>query len=72
MLKTEKNGAQISSFEYRFDEEVRNLKNCSIRTLIDQHPTFFKNTLKFHDWESSMGYLMENKEVALRFWSNDR
>jgi hypothetical protein len=69
MLKTGKDSTQISSFELRFDEDVKRLQERSIRELDAQHPKFFKNMIEFDDWKSSMQYLMDSKDEVLKFWS---
>ena len=84
LLKSEKSGTYISSFEVRFNEEVNLLKERSVKALIECHPQFFRhmvNTLvvsiprsyvniaKYDDWDSAMKYLKENKQVALQFWN---
>ena len=68
MLRTEKTATQISSFEWRFEEDVNLLKQRSIDVLIQCHPTFFQQTLEFNDWESAMKFLTEHQGSALQFW----
>ena len=68
LLKTNKNSAQISSFEISFDEDVRLLKFRSIRAFIECHPRFFQSMIEFDDWDSAMAHLQQNKEIALKFW----
>tara|TARA_R110002020_G_scaffold418257_2_gene627494 strand:- start:239 stop:580 length:342 start_codon:yes stop_codon:yes gene_type:complete len=74
MLKTEKSGAQISSYEYRFDDEADSLKKNSINVLLELHPSFFQNILEFDDWGSAMEFLMKNQKGVYEFWNikNDR
>jgi len=71
MLKTEKGSTQISTFQYRFEEDVRILKEKSIRELLNQHPKVFRNIIEFDDWPSAMRYLMEHKAETLAFWERD-
>ena len=70
MLRTEKESNQISSFEYRFEEDVKFLKQSSIRQLINLHPQIFHETIQFDDWESAMEFLTEHQNSALYFWNN--
>jgi len=74
MLKSEKGPTHISSFEYRFEEDVRHLKERSIRELVQQHPEIFRQVIDFEDWPTAMRFLMENRAHTLTFWnkSNDR
>ena len=68
MLKSGKNSTQISTFEFRFEQDVQMLKRRSISTLLTCHPPFFRSQLTFKDWEGAMEYLEENREAALKFW----
>ena len=68
MLKSEKNSTQISTFEFRFEQDVQKLKRRSISTLLSCHPEFFRSQLEFDDWKSAMEYLQKNKSTALKFW----
>lgn len=70
MLRTEKGSSQISSFEYRFEEEVRLLKENSVRQLVNLHPRVFHDIVQFEDWTSAMDFLTEHRGSALSFWSN--
>ena len=70
MLRTEKESNQISSFEYRFEEDVKFLKQSSIRQLINLHPQIFHETIQFDDWESAMEFLTEHQNSALYFCNN--
>ena len=74
MLKSEKGPTEISSFEYRFDQDVSHLKDRSVSALKILHPPFFKNTLDFQDWETAMEYLHTHREAVYKFWEpeNDR
>jgi len=71
MIRAEKGAAQITSFELRFDEDVRALKERSIQLLMREHPPFFQTAIEFDDWDSSMEHLMDNKEMILEFWMRD-
>lgn len=71
MLKAEKGSTQISSFEYRFGEDVRMLKERSIQELLQQHPKVFRRIIEFDDWPSAMRFLMEHKAETLAFWERD-
>ena len=68
MLKSGKNSTQISTFEFRFEQDVQTLKRRSISTLLACHPAFFRSQLEFDDWKSAMAYLQKNKSTALKFW----
>ena len=68
MIKSEKNGSQISLFEIRFEEEINQFQERAIDVLLYCHPPFFRQMMEFDDWESAMSFLDENKESALQFW----
>jgi len=70
MLRTERKSPEISSFEYKFDEEVRMIKDRAITQLINQHPRLFRDTIEFTDWNSSMAFLTKYKGSILSFWRN--
>jgi len=71
MLKSEKKAAQISSFEFRFEEDVRALKERSIQMLKELHPAFFKQMLDFDNWDEASAFLIKHKEVAWKFWERE-
>ena len=48
--------------------QLQQLKDNSIEYLINMHPKFYKDALKFDDWHSSMKYLKENEETIFKFW----
>ena len=68
MARTEKNAHQIGLFQYRYEEDVRMLKERSIEALIALHPEMFRDTVEFDDWAGGMRYLMEFRAPALQFW----
>tara|TARA_R100001163_G_C5068188_1_gene208119 strand:- start:1206 stop:1610 length:405 start_codon:yes stop_codon:yes gene_type:complete len=68
MLIAEKSATQISSFEFRFEQDTKLLKERSIDVLLYCHPSPFRQMLEFEDWEGAMRYLDENSESALKFW----
>ena len=70
LIKTQKTSAQISSFEMRYEEDVRRFKNRAIDILLYSHPPFFRSMIEFDDWRSAMSYLEENRDSALRFWES--
>jgi len=67
-LKMDKSSVEISAIEMKFDNDIENLKHNSIKYMLKMHPKFYRETLKFDDWESSMGFLTENKELVFDFW----
>ena len=68
LLRSEKQSAEISSFQYKFEEEVRFIKARCIEQLIDEHPPGFRNIIEFKDWETSMAFLTKHKPSVLQFW----
>ncbi len=51
-----------------FDDEIKLLKDRSVTYLLQLHPKFYRDILKFDDWESSMRYLNTNKEAVFKIW----
>ena len=35
------------------------------------HPKFYRESLAFDDWESSLNFLEEKKEEAFNFWKHN-
>ena len=71
MLKSGKSSTQISTFEFRFEQDAQTLKRRAISTLLACHPSFFRKQLEFDDWKGAMEYLQKNKSTALKFWETD-
>ena len=57
------------SLENRVDSEIKILKDNSIAYLLQAHPRFYREVLKFDSWQSSMVYLKENKDAVFKFWN---
>ncbi len=55
----------------KVDNEISILKDNSINYLINMHPKFYRDSLKFKDWDSSMQFLGNNKQEAFNFWKHD-
>jgi hypothetical protein len=70
MIVTEKQSAQINSFEFRYKQETEALKSKSIDVLRIIHPQFFRSMLSFSDWTSAMEYLQQQKSAVSHFWEN--
>tara|TARA_R100000908_G_C3640663_1_gene77068 strand:+ start:172 stop:552 length:381 start_codon:yes stop_codon:yes gene_type:complete len=51
-----------------FDDEINLLKDRSLTYLLQLHPKFYRDILKFDDWESSMRYLNTNKDAVFKIW----
>ena len=68
MLKADKKSMEISSFQYRFENEERLLKKRSIEVVKSYYSGLFKEMIEFEDWDGAMKFLMENKRGALDFW----
>ena len=59
----------LISLENRVDSEIKILKDNSIAYLLQVHPRFYREALKFDNWQSSMVYLKENKDAVFKFWN---
>lgn len=57
--------------QQKIDEQISILKNNSINYLINMHPKFYRESLAFDDWESSLNFLEEKKEEAFNFWKHN-
>ena len=55
----------------KVDNEISILKDNSINYLINMHPKFYRESLKFEDWDSSMRFLKDKKQEAFNFWKHD-
>jgi len=71
MLRSEKTSAEISTFEYRFEQDVSHLRHRSVEILQSLHPEPFRNMIKFEDWNGAMEYLSQHKTAALKFWERE-
>ena len=60
-----------NEIDKKVDEEIAILKDNSINYLINMHPRFYRDSLKFEDWDSSMRYLKDKKQEAFNFWKHD-
>ena len=65
----EKSSVEISAVEMKFNNDIENLKNNSIKYMLKMHPKMYRESLLFDDWESSMKFLTENKKLVFDFWS---
>ena len=52
----------------KFDNDINSLKENTIQHMINIHPKFYREALKFNDWDSSMVFLEENKQTVFDFW----
>jgi len=53
------------------DSEISILKDNSINYLINMHPKFYRDSLEFDDWDSSINFLKNKKQEAFNFWNHD-
>ena len=60
-----------NQIDKKVEREVAILKDNSINYLINMHPKFYRENLKFEDWDSSMRFLKEKKQEAFNFWKHD-
>jgi hypothetical protein len=60
-----------SEIDKKVDTEIAILKDNSINYLINMHPKFYRESLKFEDWDSSMVFLRDKKQEAFNFWNHD-
>lgn len=70
----QKSAKEMSSvcneMDKKIDIEISILKDKSINYLINMHPKFYKDSIKFDDWETSMIFLQKNKQDAINFWED--
>jgi|TARA_R110000824_G_scaffold6070_8_gene27959 hypothetical protein len=67
-LKMDKTSVEISALEMKFNNDIENLKHNSIKYMLRLHPKMYRDSLSFDDWDSSMKFLTENKELVFDFW----
>jgi len=60
-----------NEIDKKVDQEIAILKDNSINYLINMHPKFYRESLKFEDWNSSMRFLKDKKQEAFNFWKHD-
>ena len=60
-----------NDIDQKVDNEIAILKDNSINYLINMHPKFYREGLKFEDWDSSMRFLKDKKQEAFNFWKHD-
>ena len=53
------------------NNQLQQLKDNSIEYLINMHPKFYRDSLKFEDWDSSMRFLKDKKQEAFNFWNHN-
>ncbi len=63
------NSVEPTQSETDFESEIKTLKDNSIAYLLEIHPRYYRDALKFDDWASSMVYLNENKDDVFKFWN---
>ena len=63
------NNVEPAQPEIDFESEIKTLKDNSIAYLLEIHPRYYRDALKFDDWASSMVYLNENKDDVFKFWN---
>jgi hypothetical protein len=60
-----------NEIDKKVDAEIAILKNNSINYLITVHPKFYRESLKFDDWDSALRFLRDKKEEAFNFWKHN-
>ena len=55
---------EIKNFDLYIDNDIKFFKHKSISNLVGVTPTYFKQVLKFEDWDSAMDYMNANKELV--------
>ena len=60
------------SFNLRLKNEIEDFKMRTIREAVRTTPEIFQENLEFHDWDSAMLYLENNREEALKFWGTNK
>ena len=71
MLRSEKTSAEISTFEYRFEQDVSHLRTRSVEMLHLLHPEPFRRMIEFEDWSGAMEYLSQHRAATLKFWEKE-
>ena len=56
------------SLQNDVDLKVESLKSRSIDYLLRLHPPFYRDALRFEDWDSAVAYIDDNRDVIVDFW----
>mgnify|MGYP003145742718 CR=1 FL=1 len=54
------------------ENDIVVLQSNSIDYLLKLHPTFYREALKFDDWQSAMEYLEEHREIISQYWMEEK
>ena len=58
--------------ENELQRQIEVLQSNSVDYLLKLHPSFYRDALKFHDWESAKKHLEENKNLMNEFWEEGK
>ena len=58
--------------ENELQQQIEVLQSDSIDYLLKLHPSFYREVLKFHDWQSAMDYLEKNRSLINEFWQEEK
>jgi hypothetical protein len=47
----------IGAYRSNFNDEIKLYKDKSIREIINVHPNFYKDLIKYDDWDTAMQFL---------------
>ncbi len=70
VLNLEKNDRIKQENELKRQIEV--LQSNSVDYLLKLHPSFYRDALKFHDWQSAMKHLEDNSNLMNEFWQEGK
>ena len=62
----------IKDLRRSFNVEISNYKEKAIKEMLDLHPQFYTPIVEFHNWNSGMKYLNDNKQFILNLLSMDK
>lgn len=73
MLSIGESEGNIKAYCLNFDELIHTFKRRSINDIINLHPSFYKDIIKFNDWDSAMSFLdTEGREYLNTFVKGKR
>ena len=73
MISSGESVKNVQAYSMNFDDLIKSFKRRSVNDLINLHPPFYKDVVKFSDWDSAMNYLnTEGREYLQAFTKGPR
>ena len=72
MVNTSQSEKNIKAFKINFDNELKLYKDKYIREVINTHPKFYKDIVKYDSWDSAMVFLQDGGMEYIKQFTNKR